>query len=177
MVIFFQKIIDVLDQHNIPYMLSGSIAMGLYTVPRMTRDIDFIIHLEPKNLDLFVNSFKDGYYCDKDGVREAIETSFKMFNIIDHTSGYKADFIVLKNDEFRQEEFNRRIQVEFNGKIIYVVSPEDLFISKLIWIQNVQSAIQMEDLRNLIASNRLDWVYIEKWIKQLKLRTFNLLDK
>lgn len=157
-------------------MLSGSIAMGLYTVPRMTRDIDFVIHLEPKNLDLFVNSFKAGYYCDKDGVREAVETPVKMFNIIDHASGYKADFIVLKNEMFRQEEFNRRVQVEFYGKLIYVVSPEDLLISKLIWIQDLQWPIQMEDIKNLIASDRLDWVYIEKWIKQLKLRTFNLLD-
>jgi hypothetical protein len=31
-------------------------------------------------------------------------------------------------------------------------------------------------VRNLLASDRLDWVYIEKWIKHLKLRTFNLLD-
>jgi hypothetical protein len=177
MVIFFQKIIDVLDQHNIPYMLSGSIAMGLYTVPRMTRDIDFIIHLEPKNLDLFVNSFKEGYYCDRDGIKEAIETTVKMFNIIDYASGYKADFIVLKNEEFRQEEFNRRVQMEFYGKIIYVVSPEDLLISKLIWIQDLQSPIQMEDIKNLIVSDRLDWAYIEKWIKHLKLRTFDLLYK
>ncbi len=177
MVIFFQKIIDVLDQHNIPYMLSGSIAMGLYTVPRMTRDIDFIIHLEPKNLDLFVDSFKDGYYCDKDGVREAVETSFKMFNIIDYASGYKADFIVLKNEAFRKEEFNRRVQMEFYGKIIYVVSPEDLLISKLIWIQDLQSPVQMEDIRNLGDSDHLDWGYIEKWINQLKLNTFDLLNK
>jgi hypothetical protein len=159
MVIFFQKIIDVLDQHNIPYMLSGSIAMGL------------------KNLDLFVDSFKDGYYCDKDGVREAIETSFKMFNIIDYASGYKADFIVLKNEAFREEEFSRRVQMEFYGKIIYVVSPEDLLISKLIWIQDLQSPVQMEDISNLIAFDGLDWTYIEKWINQLKLNTFDLLNK
>jgi len=177
MVSFFQKIIDVLDQHNIPYMLSGSIAMGLYTVPRMTRDIDFIIHLEPKNLDLFVNSFKDGYYCDKDGVKEAVETTIKMFNIIDHASGFKADFVVLKNDAFRQEEFNRRVQMEFYGKIIYVVSPEDLLISKLIWIQELQWPIQMEDIKHLSASDRLDWGYIKKWINQLNLSTFDLFDK
>ena len=78
MVSFFQKITGVLDECNIPYMLSGSIAMGLYVVPRMTRDIDFIIHLDLKNLDSFVDSFKDGFYCDRDVVKEAIETSIKM---------------------------------------------------------------------------------------------------
>jgi hypothetical protein len=177
MVSFFQKITDVLDQYQIPYMLSGSIAMGLYTVPRMTRDIDFIIHLQTKNVDVFVNSFKDGFYCDRDAIKEAIEGPVKMFNIIDHATGYKADFVVLKDDPFRQEEFNRRLRVTYFGKTIYVVSPEDLLLSKLIWIQDFQSAIQMEDIKNLTVVNNLDWDYISKWVNQLNLRTFNLINR
>ena len=177
MVSFFQKITDVLDQYEIPYMLSGSIAMGLYTVPRMTRDIDFIVHLEAKNLDLSVNSFGNGYYCDKDAVKDAIAGPIKMFNIIDHASGYKAYFVVLKDDPFRQEEFNRRLRVDFYGRTIYVVSPEDLLISKLIWIQDLQSAVQIEDLKSLVIVDNLDWQYISKWVKQLKLRTFDLISR
>jgi hypothetical protein len=65
MVAFFQKITDVLNESNIPYMLSGSVAMSIYIVPRATRDFDFIIHLEPKNIDRFILHFKDGYYCDR----------------------------------------------------------------------------------------------------------------
>ena len=67
--------------------------------------------------------------------------------------------------------------MEFYGKVIYVVSPEDLLISKLIWIQDLQSPVQMEDISNLIAFDGLDWAYIEKWINQLKLNTFDLLNK
>ena len=67
--------------------------------------------------------------------------------------------------------------MEFYGKIIYVVSPEDLLISKLIWIQDLQSPVQMEDISNLIVFDGLDWAYIEKWINQLKLNTFDLLNK
>ena len=177
MVSFFQKITDVFDQYQIPYMLSGSIAMGLYTVPRMTRDIDFVVHLETKNVDLFVSSFKDGFYCDKDVIEEAIVGPVKMFNIIDHSSGYKADFVVLKDDAFRQEEFKRRLKVIYYGKTVYAVSPEDLLLSKLIWIQDFQSPLQMEDIRNLSAINDLDWDYISKWIQQLKLRTFDLINR
>ena len=131
MLSFFQKITDVLDQYQIQYMLSGSIALGLYTVPRMTRDIDFIIHLEAKNVDFFINSFKEGFYCDRDAVKEAIDGPIKMFNIIDHETNYKADFVVLKDDPFRQEEFRRRLKVSYFGKTVYAVSPEDLLISKL----------------------------------------------
>jgi Nucleotidyltransferase of unknown function (DUF6036) len=177
MLSFFQKITDVLDQYQIPYMLSGSIALGLYAVPRMTRDIDFIVHLEAKNLDLFVDSFKDGFYCDRDAVKEAMEGPVKMFNVIDHATGYKADFVVLKDDPFRLEEFNRRLKVTYFGKTVYVVSPEDLLLSKLIWIQDFQSAVQMEDIKSLAVVDKLDWEYISKWIKQLKLRTFDLTNR
>src|SRR5882757_946554 len=174
MLSFFQKITDVLDQYQIPYMLSGSIALGIYTVPRMTRDIDFVIHLEANNLDLFVDSFKEGFYCDRDSIKDAMVGPVKMFNIIDHESGYKADFVILKDDPFRLEEFRRRLKVDYFEKTIYVVSPEDLLISKLIWIQDFQSAVQIEDIKSLIVVDNLDWGYISKWIKQLKLSTFNL---
>ncbi|PWV46528.1 DUF6036 family nucleotidyltransferase [Chitinophaga sp. S165] len=174
MIAFFQKIIDVLRESNTPYMLSGSVAMSIYIVPRATRDFDFIIHLEEKNIDRFIQHFQEGYYCDKDAIQDAIRNR-SMFNIIDHASGFKADFVILKNQAFRQEEFNRRRKVDFLDMPIYVVSPEDLLISKLIWIQDFQSPQQMDDIKNLTAIEQLDWPYINQWVKKLKLNPFNLL--
>jgi len=172
---FFQKIIDVLDSCKIPYMLSGSVAMSLYIVPRATQDFDFIVYLRPQDIERFVENFKEGYYCDKDDIEDAVQKR-RMFNIIDHATGFKADFVVLKSEPFRQNEFSRRIPMEFFGKTIYVVSPEDLIISKLIWIQDLQSAVQMADIRNLVTSDNLDWEYINLWIGKLNLNTFNLLN-
>jgi len=177
MIKFFNEIVDALNESNIPYMLSGSVAMSLYIVPRATRDFDFIVHLRPEHIDIFAEKFKEGYYCDKDQIKEALtKPDHGMFNIIDHASSYKADFVVLKNNAFRQEEFSRRIQMDFYGKTIYVVSPEDLLISKLIWIQDYQSPIQMEDIRNLMEFEGLDKTYIGKWINTLKLSTFDLIE-
>lgn len=70
-----------------------------------------------------------------------------------------------------------RLNVDFYGRSIYVVSPEDLLISKLIWIQDLQSAVQIEDLKSLVVVDNLDWEYISKWVKQLKLRTFDLINR
>ena len=86
-------------------------------------------------------------------------------------------FVILKNDTFRKEEFGRRKKIDFFGKTIYVVSPEDLLISKLIWIQDFQSAQQMEDIKNLASLENLDWHYINKWINELNLHSFKLLSK
>lgn len=177
MIAFFQKIIDTLDEDRIPYMLSGSMAMSLYTIPRATRDFDFIIHLHPKFVDSFVDKFQEGYYLDKDAVLDALNSKSHLFNIIDHASNFKADFVVLKNDEFRKEEFSRKIKMDYFGKTVYVVSPEDLLISKLIWIQEYQSPLQVEDIKNLAELDSLDWTYISKWIDKLKINTFDLIKR
>lgn len=170
---FFKKIIDVLDELEIEYMLSGSVAMGLYILPRATRDFDFIIHLKPNDIDAFVQRFNEGYYCDIDTIKDAVKRK-SIFNIIDHHSGYKADFMILKNEAFRQEEFARKIQIEYFDKNINIVSAEDLLLSKLIWIQHIQSAIQMEDIKMLASIETLDRNYIKNWIVKLNLTTFNL---
>lgn len=170
---FFKKIIDVLDELEIEYMLSGSVAMGVYILPRATRDFDFIIHLKPNDIDAFVERFNEGYYCDIDAIKDAVKRK-SIFNIIDHHSGYKADFVILKNEAFRQEEFARKIQIEYFDKNINIVSAEDLLLSKLIWIQHIQSAIQMEDIKMLASIETLDRNYIKNWIVKLNLTTFNL---
>ena len=41
-----KKICKLLESQNIEYMLSGSLALNTYTIPRMTRDIDIIVHLK-----------------------------------------------------------------------------------------------------------------------------------
>ena len=83
--------------------------------------------------------------------------------------------MILKDDPFRQTEFLRQKKMKFLDMIISVVSPEDLLLSKIIWIQEIQSGVQMEDIKLLSEMEGLDWSYINNWIKELKLKTFNLL--
>jgi hypothetical protein len=173
---FFKKLIGFFDKYNIPYMLSGGVAMGAYTLPRFTRDIDFVVLLRFQDVPSLLENFKDGYYCDEDAVKEAIRQR-SMFNIIDRDSNYKADFIILKDDAFQRNEFTRRRLDELMGLKIWIVSPEDLLLSKLIWIQSLQSAYQAEDIKQLSRISGLDWKYINSWVDELKLNTFDLLKK
>ena len=149
--------------------------MSTYTLPRLTRDFDFIVHLTQQDVPLLLNHFKEGYYCDEDAVQDAIRNK-GMFNIIDHKSNYKADIVILKNEPFRQEEFARRKEIDLMDMRVSIVSPEDLLISKLIWIQELQSAVQIEDIKSIWKTVTLDRDYIKKWIKTLKLNTFDTLN-
>lgn len=171
---FFKKIIQFLNENNIAYMLSGSVAMSVYVLPRATRDFDFIVHLSMADVEKIADGFKDGYYCDKDAVQDAIKHQ-SIFNIIDFASGFKADFVILKREPFRQAEFERRTKAIFFGVPISIVTAEDLLLSKLIWIQELQSSIQMEDIKSLDRLHDLDRNYIKYWIGKLNLNTFQLL--
>lgn len=171
---FLQILVQFFDSNNIPYMLSGSMAMGIYTGPRYTRDFDFIVHLRLPDIARLKDFFKEGYYYDEDSILDAI-TSKGMFNIIDHKSNYKADFIILSDEEFERVKFGRRAPVQSNGMKIFVISVEDLLLSKLAWIQLLYSSLQANDILELSKLDGLDWEYINRWIRTLKLNTFDLL--
>ncbi len=68
----------------------------------------------------------------------------------------------------------QRTIMEFYGLKVNIVSQEDLLISKIIWIQQLQSGVQMEDIKNLSLIPDLQWSYINTWIKKLNLNTFDL---
>jgi hypothetical protein len=171
---FLKNIILFFNEAGIEYMLSGSVALSVYILPRATRDFDFVVHLQKEDVDNLVDHFSKKYYCDKDAVLDAVARK-SIFNIIDSESGFKADFVILKNEKFRKTEFARRSIIKLYDLPVSIVSPEDLLLSKLIWIQDFQSNIQMEDIKNLSALDNLEWYYINEWIMQLKLNTFDLL--
>ncbi|HWR33637.1 MAG TPA: hypothetical protein VN451_08930 [Chitinophagaceae bacterium] len=171
---FLRILVRFFEEHNIPYMLSGGMAISIYTGPRYTRDFDFIVHLQPSDVTLLMAHFKEGYYWDEDAMKEAIRKQ-GMFNIIDHKSNYKADFIILKNDEFELIKFENRRPAKFLDFTVLIISPENLLLSKLQWIQELESAQQSTDIILLSKLEQLDWSYIWGWIKKLKLNTFDLL--
>lgn len=170
----FQEIVLALERERIPYMISGSLAMNAYTVPRMTRDIDIVIDIQMEDVKNFLTIFNNNFYINSQTVAEEISRR-GMFNAIDHRSGYKIDFVVKKNIAYRKLEFVRRRKAKVMNVDAWLVSPEDLIISKFIWIQQIQSDKQAEDIRNLLANVSIDIGYVKSWIKELNLMTFDLI--
>ena len=46
-----KRVVQVLDETGIPYMLTGSMAMNYYAQPRMTRDIDVVVALQRQDVE------------------------------------------------------------------------------------------------------------------------------
>ena len=156
-----------LSDADIPYMVSGSMALNYYATPRMTRDIDIVVELEAFDAERFVALFTDDFLCELEPVRAAAQ-SHGMFNIIHNQLVLKVDFIVRKDSPYRHKEFLRRKPVTIDGTEVFLVTAEDLLLSKLVWAKPTHSALQIGDVEQLVKIRKdLDWDYIEHWAMPL----------
>lgn len=160
-------VVSRLESAGFDYMLTGSIAMNYYAEPRMTRDIDIVVALGNTDTDKVIEIFKDVYYLSPDAVFDAVRDN-KMFNLVHFESVVKVDLIVRKETNYRRLEFARRQQIRIGELVTWIVSKEDLILSKLLWAQDSQSEMQLNDVRNLLATEP-DLDYLHDWSSQLGL--------
>jgi hypothetical protein len=167
---FLKKLIKVLGDFSIPYMISGSFGSSYHGRPRATKDIDIVIAPTEKLLLEFVESLGEDYYVSLEGVRDAFDNN-SMFNIIDNLSGWKADFILRKARAFSRQEFERKRIAEIGGLNVWVTSPEDIILSKLEWSKDSQSERQFGDALGVavVQWDRLEIDYLRKWAKELQV--------
>ncbi len=158
-----------LNDAEIDYMLSGSVALTFYGRPRMTRDIDIVVMIPLSAVDRFVELFEQDFYIDRDMITDAIRNQ-SMFNIIHLETVIKVDFIIRKNQEYRILEFNKRKKMKLEDQEISVVSLEDLIISKLYWAKDSFSEMQIKDIVSLLDLN-FDMDYVEEWCARLGLNS------
>jgi hypothetical protein len=170
-----KKIANRMESAGIEYMMTGSMALALYSRPRMTRDIDIVVQIVPSGIEDVVNLFKDEFYIDRESVRKAV-LERGMFNIIHTETVIKVDMIVRKDEDYRVEEFLRRRKIDMDGTKVWVVAPEDLVLSKLVWAKQSDSELQFKDVRQVLANLKdLDMAYLAKWSKALGVH--GLLEK
>ncbi len=154
-----------LEGAGIAYMLTGSMAMNYYAQPRMTRDIDVVVELSLADAARVVHLFSPDYYVSREAVDSSIAWQ-SLFNLIHNESVIKVDCIVRKQGAYRLTEFNRRQRIRIGDFETWIVSKEDLILSKLFWAKDSHSELQLRDVKNL-ASTGCDRAYIQQWTDEL----------
>lgn len=156
-----------MEEAGLGYMLTGSMALNHYAQPRMTRDIDFVIALLIQDLETLPRIFGDEFYFSPEAAREAVLNQ-SCFNVIHNESLIKIDFMIRKREDYRIVEFERRQRIEVAGHPLWIVSKEDLILSKLDWARESQSERQLSDVENLLATGA-DMEYLKTWSQKLNL--------
>ena len=169
----FCRISTLLENAGIPYMLTGSFASSVYGMHRSSPNINFIIAAEEAGVRrLFDHLPQLDFYSDLNHALDACRHG-SIFNVLDHVTGLKIDFIFLKSRVFSQEEFGRRKKAFMWEFPLYIATPEDVVIEKLEWKKLGKSSRQIEDAAGILKVRRdqVDLPYIEKWVHELGLST------
>jgi len=137
-----ERIVPALHRAGVPFMVAGSFASVAHGLPRSTNDLDIIIDPTREALEsLLAHLSPETYYTDADVARDALQRR-GMFNVIDHATGWKIDFIFRRNRPFSREELERRRAMNLPGVDVFMAS-----------------AATMGDA--------LDRTYLERWLREL----------
>ena len=163
---FLNNVVERLQQTGIDYVICGSMAASFYGVGRSTQDADIIIDPTAAQLTNFLKLLGDAYYVSSEVAFDALRRR-DMFNIIDVENAWKADLIIRKQTDFSAEEFRRRRKEDLLGKDLYILSPEDSILSKLLWAKRSRSELQRHDVMKILEARAgsLDMTYLNKWSK------------
>jgi hypothetical protein len=151
-----------LSKNGIPHAVGGAIALGFYTEPRSTIDIDVNVFVPADSLEPVLRIL-EGLDCsfNRDEVmRSAVERGdFRA-----KKGFYRIDFFVSFH-RYHDKVRSRVLHVDLRGLKIPVLSAEDLLIFKVLFSRPKDWV----DVTNLIAARGagLDPGYIEHWIGEL----------
>ena len=95
----------------------------------------------------------------------------KQSHVIDHTTGWKVDFIIAEDSEYGHAALARRKAIDMAGNAVYVASAEDVLLAKLQWAKMSGSERQLQDAAGIVSTQaeNLDVAYIENWVRKLGL--------
>jgi len=174
---FLKLVIDALQASGVEYLIGGAIAEWAWGEPRATQDLDLVVKIPIKSIKRLSKELeKRDMLVPAEIILDAVveDRADIPINAIHIYSGLKADlYPVREGDELRQSAFRRRELIDYGPPIgkVYIHSPEDLILYKLIYFGVSQQSKHSRDIAAIIKSKKdeLDLDYIEGWVTRLGL--------
>jgi len=164
------ELTQLFDRMGFPYAVMGGLAVRAYGIPRATYDIDFTLAIERERLpELYLAVEELGYTVPQpfetgwvDAVGGMPLVKFRLF--VDE-NGIDID-VFLAETEFQKSIISRRRREELDGAVLYLVSPEDLVLLKLI-ASRPRDVADVHDV--LFIQGELDGGYLHEWATRLDI--------
>ncbi len=150
-----------LERAGFDYALGGAIAIAYWGVPRATVDVDVGVACEPMQVPDLIAALQLGG-CSMD-VEKATEAATRG-DFGCRARGVRVD-VFLPVLPLASAALERRVQVPFGARSVWIVSAEDAVLFKLLFGRTKDVA----DLERLFAvrRDRLDHAYIDRWVNAM----------
>jgi hypothetical protein len=154
------QVIAALSRCGVPHVVVGSFARNFHSFPRSTKDADIVLAIDAHGLGQFEAELGREFSLDPQATFETITGTFRHV-LIHRETEFKTELFLLSQDAYDQERFRRRQAISFNDQATFVLTAEDVIVTKLRWLRPKD----VEDIRDVIAvkSAKLDWDYIHRW--------------
>ena len=167
------KVLALLNENQIDYMITGSLVSSIQGEPRATHDVDILVSITQAAIPALTKTFiSPDYYISEAAIKEAIQHK-TMFNLLDAVEGDKADFWILTDEPFDQSRFARKYEEKILGFSMKISTPEDTILMKLKWAKlSGGSEKQFTDALRVyeIQYANLDLNYMEVWSETLQIK-------
>lgn len=157
----------VFDGLGVPYVIGGSLAGIVHGLGRMTMDADIVADLSPDHAAALTAALGEAFYVpDAATLRGAIERR-GSFNLIHLATMFKVDVFLPQGRPFDQQQMARRIGQPVGGETLWLLSAEDVILSKLAWFRagGEASERQWRDVLGVVVTQgaALDVAYLRRW--------------
>ena len=89
-----------------------------------------------------------------------------MFNLIHHSTQFKADIYVAATDSLHRWALENRRRIYLDGDGLWVAPPEYVIIRKLEYLREGQSDKHVRDIRFMLAATDVDRALIDREVAQ-----------
>lgn len=176
---FIHLVIGALEAAQVDYLIGGAVAAWAWGEPRATQDVDFVVHVPVDSIDRLAQELarRDMLVPAEIILDALLETrADHPLSAIHMFSGYKADLYLLRQgDSLRESAFQRRVLIDLGPEIgqVYLHSPEDLILYKLLYYSLSQQTKHLRDITAIVLSlgDKLDLRYIQEWAERKGLLT------
>ena len=160
-----KEVCSFLKNSKIEYMLVGGLAVGIWSRPRATVDIDFLISARIDDSDALRQRLNES-------VRFVLihnePITFEKISLLRATlksnTDISVDFLFV-DDDFKSEALSRKVATQVADFPVNIATPEDLIILKLL-SERQQDRLDAEGILEMQREN-LDMEYIKKWSERL----------
>jgi predicted nucleotidyltransferase len=152
---------DVLNDLGIPFVVVGSYASNSYGIERSTRDADLVVDLGDVSPAELFRQLRPAIRFDPQMGFETVTMTRRYVASVEGTQ-FKIELFLLGDDPHDRERFRRRREITSAGRRMYLLTREDVIITKLRWARSKDK----DDVRDVIAvqgDEAIDWDYVYGW--------------
>ncbi len=159
------------EAHDLPCMVVGSVASTVWGEPRSTLDIDLVVAAKVEDAERIATVFREPrYYCPPVAImrREIARGRRGTFNLIDTTTGLKADIYPGMDDPVNAWGMAHRVPVETECGIIFVAPVSCVIAGKLRYYAMSKQDKHLRDIRGMLRLSmaQVDRIFVDSVARQ-----------